>query len=301
MEENELFYARKEFQLQIRQLKGVAFQDFFTKIMQYSDSEFESVKPWGNLGDRKNDGFIKSQGKYFQVYAPEDPTLKIKEAINKLKTDFEGLYEFWESKYKIKQFFFVFNDAQTNPLLENELSELSKTHPNTKFDVLLNHQLEEIFIKLPKSQIQILVGGIPSSEELLKDLDYSLLPAIITKLLDLKFDDTEIHTKTIAPDFDEKIKFNKLHRSQHYLNNAYFQLSKLKEFFSEDPEQKELLKNKFVNLYNQAKSEYPDDEDLQFHYILSKVAPDNRACVKNVIITLMTLYFESCDIFNEPK
>jgi hypothetical protein len=269
--------------------------------MEYHCNEFEPVKPWGILGDRKNDGFIKSKGIYYQVYAPENASIKIKDAIVKLKNDFKGLFDYWQDKYPIKEYYFVFNAESTNPKLETELSDLAKEYNPIKFDVLLSHQLEDIFIKLPKSQIQMLIGGIPSADELLKDIDFSLLPKIIKHILSFTFDDSDIKTKNIVRDFDEKIKFNNLDRSKHYLNNAYFQVSKIKDYFSENPDEKELLKDKFVRLYEESKEKYPNDEELQFHDILNKSSPSNTACVKNAVIVLMTMYFESCDIFEMPS
>ena len=87
MDENEMFYALKEFKLKRLQLKGNSFEDFFVNIMKYHCNEFESVKPWGALGDRKNDGFIKSKGIYYQVYAPEDLPSREGSAIVKLIED----------------------------------------------------------------------------------------------------------------------------------------------------------------------------------------------------------------------
>lgn len=199
MNENERFYARKEFLLKFLQLKGIEFENFFAKIMGYGHKEFETVKPWGNLGDRKNDGFIKSKGIYYQVFAPEKPSIKISKAISKLREDFTGLYEFWQNKYPIREFYFVFNGESTNPRLEMELSSLRKEYPTIKFNLLLRNQLESIFIGLSKSKIQILIGGIPSPDELLKDIDYSLLPGVIKHILSLNFNDSEIKIRKIAP------------------------------------------------------------------------------------------------------
>ncbi|NJO88053.1 MAG: hypothetical protein HC831_03120 [Chloroflexia bacterium] len=32
---------------------GQAFEDLFTEIMSYIESDFRKIKAWGNIGDRK--------------------------------------------------------------------------------------------------------------------------------------------------------------------------------------------------------------------------------------------------------
>src|SRR5579885_1070820 len=104
---DDLYIARKLFQLQIHEKKGQDFENFFSKVMRLHNPEFVQVKPQGSYGDRKNDGFIKSQGVYFQVYAPEDPSTKEKDTIEKLVTDFGGLYSYWHTQVTpIKEFNF---------------------------------------------------------------------------------------------------------------------------------------------------------------------------------------------------
>ena len=46
------------FQNKIYKADGQVFEDIFTSIMNYSEPTFRSIKPWGNIGDRKNDGYI---------------------------------------------------------------------------------------------------------------------------------------------------------------------------------------------------------------------------------------------------
>lgn len=302
MDENEKFYALQQFQLNCLSLHGQAFQDFFIKIMKYAYPLFESVKSWGNQGDKKNDGFIKSEGKYFQIYSPEQSDSRLSEAIRKINTDFRGLHNFWQNKYPIKEFNFVFNSKdETNPLLEEQYSKLKSEFTNILFKTFSRKELEKVFISLKKSEIQIIVGGIPSPEELLRDIDFSVLPEVITHILNLSFPEQIESPTFIAPNFDEKIKFNNLVKSQHYLNNAYFQISKINQYFLGCPEKKELLREKFSNLYKEAVAIFQDNSEQQFHYILDKASPVNTLPIKNAVISLMAIYFESCDIFKEPQ
>ena len=50
------------------------YENLFIKIMGAYKKGFQPVKPHGNIGDRGNDGWVKDEGIYYQVYAPEDIT-----------------------------------------------------------------------------------------------------------------------------------------------------------------------------------------------------------------------------------
>ena len=78
------------FQNKIHKSDGQAFEDIFTSIMNYVDNDFMSIKPWGNIGDRKNDGYIKRTGTYYQVFAPEDIKNSYPQTIKKLNEDLQG-------------------------------------------------------------------------------------------------------------------------------------------------------------------------------------------------------------------
>ena len=91
MNAEEKTLARKLFKLKVHEANGQAFEDMFVAIMTYAESDFQPIKPWGNIGDRKNDGYIKSKGVFFQVFSPEDITKTYVKVIQKLKNDFNGL------------------------------------------------------------------------------------------------------------------------------------------------------------------------------------------------------------------
>ena len=104
---NQKAQARIFFENKILKADGQAFEDLFTQIMNYKELDFQSIKPWGDIGDRKNDGYIKSRGIFYQVYAPQDIKKSYPKVIDKIKTDFKGLTEQWSN---VREFYFVIND-----------------------------------------------------------------------------------------------------------------------------------------------------------------------------------------------
>ena len=48
------------FELRYLKARADEFQDFFASIMEKRyPSDFMKVRPWGNVGDRKNDGYLR--------------------------------------------------------------------------------------------------------------------------------------------------------------------------------------------------------------------------------------------------
>jgi hypothetical protein len=56
-----LYVVRRLFQLEIHKRNGQGFESFFLKVVRLHNPEFVQAKPQGLCGDRKYDGFIKSQ------------------------------------------------------------------------------------------------------------------------------------------------------------------------------------------------------------------------------------------------
>ena len=68
----EQYIAKIIFRNHILTYSGQQFEDFFVSIMRKSNPSFYSVKAYGNIGDEKNDGFDRTTGTYYQIFAPED-------------------------------------------------------------------------------------------------------------------------------------------------------------------------------------------------------------------------------------
>jgi len=163
MDDISLSIARNMFHLQVYESDGVRFEDLLSKIMYYKSQGFQQVKPYGNVGDRKNDGFIKDEGVYYQVYAPEDVSNNVLAAVNKIKDDFQGLMEYWHDICPIKKYYFVLNDKYKGslPQLHKELISLQSDFNLIDTGVIVAKDLEHDLFNLPDDMIRSVVGHLP--------------------------------------------------------------------------------------------------------------------------------------------
>lgn len=137
---------RNKFKLLVHESTGQQYENLFVKIMSYADNSFQPVKAYGNIGDRGNDGWCANQGKYFQVYAPEDLPKNSKQAIDKMKRDFDKLISYWNKISPIKKFYFVVNDKfkGISPHLCKAIDELKDIHNLQVAKPLLAKDLENL-------------------------------------------------------------------------------------------------------------------------------------------------------------
>jgi hypothetical protein len=83
-----------KFALAFRSKFATEFQDFFASIMERGyPTDFQKVKPYGTTGDKKCDGYRRSQKRVYQVYAPEK--MQVGETNAKIDQDFSGAIAHW--------------------------------------------------------------------------------------------------------------------------------------------------------------------------------------------------------------
>ncbi|MFH1963086.1 MAG: ABC-three component system protein [bacterium] len=297
MNTQEKTLARRFFKSKILEADGQAFEDIFTAIMNYAEAGFQSIKPWGNIGDRKNDGYIRTKGIFYQVYAPEDIRKSYTDMVNKLKTDFDGLKSQWNP---VNEFYFVVNDKYkgVNADSEQAIQEIKEKYNLNDAGFLTAKDMENILFTLDDDQIFLIAGNIPDPAAI-KQLDYSILNEIIGYIMKLPLNKGDM-AKVILPDVDEKIKFNNLSEPvAHLLNNGYFLLHFLNEYLSDNSGfLADSLRDKMNEIYTQEKNENNGD-DL-FWAIVNCASPKAEQIYQTSVIVIMSKYFETCDIFEEP-
>lgn len=302
-----LYIARVIFKNRVLSSHGQVFEDLFVRIMQASDKDFRPVKPQGREGDKKNDGFNKVKGQYYQVYSPEDTSDKEKESYKKLDSTFEELYNYWQPISPIKEFYWVYNDKfQTGvyPSIEKTLAEIEQKF-KVKANPFLSKDLEDVFLSLPEHEIIEILGGHLPDYNYIEDVSITVLGEVIDFLIRGNFNPNNI-TFPNEINFDKKIRFNKLSKAfATLLRTAFYQDYIITEYFKYNSKfTKENLKTVFSSFYKEALDEISDDlpekADLVFDYILDKARPRNNMAETNAVLTLMAHYFESCDIYEEP-
>lgn len=297
MNTQERSIARILFQNKIYKADGQAFEDIFTATMNYSCEDFQSIKPWGNIGDRKNDGYIKSEGVYYQVYAPEDIRKSYVDAVNKIKTDFIGLHKQWSP---VNKFYFVVNDKYNgvNADCEQAIQEIKSTFKLNDARILTAKDLEDKVFGLNDDQIFTIVGYLPDPGNL-KNIDYSILNEIIAYIMDLPIDSGREFAITL-PDLDEKIQFNQLSSiTANYLYNGLMKVVYLEEYLSNNSDfVADSLRDKLSEIYQNEKDKYSGD--LLFWNIVNILSPNIQQKYQSIVIIIMSKYFETCDIFEEP-
>ena len=163
MNDVSLAIARNMFHLQIHEADGQRFEDLFSKIMSYKHRGFQPVAAYGNIGDRKNDGWIASENTYFQVYAPSNIDKSINDAVNKLEADLEGLLKHWDDLCPVKKFYFVLNDKYKGapPQLHQKMLTLKSKFKLDEANVLVAKDLEFDLFDLRSDMILSVVGHLP--------------------------------------------------------------------------------------------------------------------------------------------
>lgn len=299
---------------------GNEFEQLFTEIMSAARPDFRQVKPQGVFGDRKNDGFEPAAGRYFQVYAPEELRNREQEAILKLETDFEGLYAHWAKTFPagIREFYFVLNDrcrGSVFPSIHEAMERIRQGYSLDRCEPFLTKHLENEFFSLDDDGIHAIIGFIPDPEEITL-LDYSDLNEVIRHVLDHPVDLTQAGQLN-APDFGDKIRFNGLGAATgHWLNAASYQAGAVEGYFAANSDFARQTFRDTLNGYYLAAMEADlsafeatdgvTPADQRFLDILRQITPKaedpyKRKALQDAALAIMGVFFESCDIFENPE
>lgn len=289
-------YYESQFKIAFLTAKGEAFQTFFAKLMSLAHKgDFLPCRPWGNQGDRKNDGFLRSQRCLFQVYAPLELTAV--EAKKKIQGDFDGAIEHWGTHFD--RWVFVHNAHDgLPPHVIGLMLTLEQAHGVR----LESRSLEELLVEfrgLSDDDKASWFGPAPTDATVAK-LGFEDLQPVLDRLA----------AQTVPPDAEVmtvpmgKIEANALSEGEETILRLGMRKAPLVAQFLtrwHDETLGERLAGAFRNEYARLKRERKDSEifgALQSWAGGSGLgSPEHQVAV----FAVMAYFFERCDIFEAPR
>ena len=291
----------KDFRIAFLESKGDGFQRLFEKLMfKVHPNDFLACRPWGNVGDKKNDGYLPSARTIYQIYAPNELTAN--DAIKKINEDFNGAKEHWEQYFSEWTFVHNAQDGRLGPHIIEALEKLRQNNPEIK----IGHcGYEEMLAKFRQLSLQ--------------DLESWFGPSLTVEAsINLGFEDLMAVLKhnsiTPAPTISEvkdvsrgKIEANLLSQAVADFLKIGMQKSILVEqFFNnwKNPTYGEQIaqtfKNKYVSLRDQVPALHPDEIFGQLETWAG--GTENTTPIhKAAVLAVMAYLFDKCEIFEDAK
>lgn len=162
-----------KFESRFLSTNGGEFQDFFSSIMEYAyPADFIRIRPYGNYGDKKCDGYLSSEGRVFQVYAPF--VMKDGEAIAKINEDWSGAVKNWK---EMRAWTFVHNQRKgLSAAVAQHLEALhGKDLPVTRWGFA---ELRSVALTLKEDALIDLLGPCPTPADM-NDMGYADLEPLL--------------------------------------------------------------------------------------------------------------------------
>lgn len=289
-------YYEKAFETSFLRAKGNAFQTFFETLMQYAHGgDFIACRPWGIQGDKKNDGFLKSERRLFQVYAPNELTEAI--AIKKISEDFSGAKKHWKKLFD--KWTFVHNSVDgLPPHVINLLLQYEADNEGLSLDHWCFNEMREIFRLLSLDKMESWFGAAPT-EETKAQLGFKELAVVLEKI-----------SGSARPSSDSvkavpmgKIEANALSEDvTSLLTHGMAKTPLLQGFFEtwHDPGYGERLAQAFREKYLELKDGLPPNRIFDELHVWAGGNMKGSAAHEMAVLTVLAYYFERCDIFEAP-
>lgn len=296
MNVSQAFYELR-FENAFLRAKGEAFQQFFERLMGLAfKADFMACRPWGNRGDRKNDGFLKSERRLYQVYAPTEMTEA--KAIAKISDDFEGAKTHWGTHFD--KWTFVHNaEGGLPPHVHMVLLDFERDNPGIVLEPWGLEELRQIFRRISIEDMASWFGPAPTEG---------------TKA-QLGFKDVQVVLETLAGQSAPpnqsvkdvprgKIEANALSESVAVLLKAGMSKAPMVEAFFDrwhDVTLGERIATSFRAQYEALRNMHSPNRIFEELQIWAGGADRGTPEHEIAVLTVMAYFFERCDIFEEPR
>lgn len=290
-------YYEARFEILFRAAKGNEFQSLFERLMGLAyKGDFMACRPWGNHGDRKNDGFLKSERRLFQVYAPIEMSAVNAEA--KISEDFEGAKLHWGTYFD--KWVFAHNAVDgLPPHVQKLLLEFESANQGIKLEAWGLEEFRTVFRKLSDDDLVSWIGAAPTDETRAALGFGDLLPVL--ESLGRRSVPTDVPVRDVPMG---KIEANDLSESVATLIKSGMGKSPLVEaFFSQwhDETLGERIAEAFRSEYQRLRESH--SRPGVFQELQAWAGGPNRGSPEHemAVLTVIAYFFERCDIFEASR
>jgi hypothetical protein len=290
-------YYESRFENLFRAAKGNEFQSLFERLMGLAyKADFMACRPWGNQGDKKNDGYQNSERRLFQVYAPNE--MEATKAIAKITEDFDGAKLHWGTHFD--KWVFAHNAPNgLPPHVQELLLDFGKANPGI---ILESWSLEEfrlIFRKLSSDDLVSWLGPAPS-EETKASLGFADLKPVLESI-GRRPAPSDSYVSDVPMG---KIEANALSDSVATLMKSGMGKSTLVEKFFDQWYDETLGERTAVAFrleYQRLKRTHTPDDIFQELQAWAGGRDLGTPEHQMAVLTVIAYYFERCDIYEAPK
>jgi hypothetical protein len=289
-------------ELKIRNAYGMAFQDFFSVVMEkLHGDDFVRVRSFGSLGDKGCDGYLSSSGQVFQCYGKlEDAPTNTATIVKKLGDDY-GLAARHLATI-LKEWHFahnLVNGLPTEAVLEIE--RLKGTFPQHRFGVIGPAGLEERVFRLSEQHLLELLGPAATAEDT-RDLRMDEVRSLVDALM-MSINTGPVSSTDILTVPHDKLDLNKL--PQHWcglIAAASQNAPYVKQYFEQHPEPEtgEALAKVFSERYVALRQERLPPGAIMDRLYEQITGMGSVSAQRQVAAQALLGYlFDSCDIFED--
>ncbi|MDR1977149.1 MAG: hypothetical protein LBQ42_00270 [Synergistaceae bacterium] len=303
---------RSAFKTEVLEAEGTDFQRLFGDLMRIYYPGFRNVRASAFKGDGGNDGWIETEGAYYQVYAPEINSINPEiYAVKKAKEDFKKLKENWDGLVPIRKFFFVFNNRMqpVSADLQKVMAAIKKENNLEEASVIDTYQILEMFDRLNEKYKIRFVGNLNDVPEALEKI-LSPLAELLKKLAQEDHDIVP-YLNAPHPDFSVKIQFNGLSDElKARMDFASHYVGEIDNILSDSRGHAQKIVPALQELYQRSKGEISnereDASDARYVWMMQELIPSEArgtshyTSYRAAAEIIFAKYFESCDIYEPP-
>ena len=301
MDRHQQLYYEKCFRIAFLERRGDSFQGLFETLMgKVYPADFIACRPWGNIGDKKNDGYLPSKRILFQVYAPNE--MSVNATISKINEDFQGAQEHWEKYFDEWVFVHNTHDARLSPQIIERLEELKHENPEIKIG---HWGYEELLIEFRKLNLTTLESwfGMAFDMEAYANLGYEQLQAVLQHIQIV----SSVDSGDVREVSQGKIEANLLSPAVADFLKIGMQKYRLVEgfFYSwRDPNYEAQLatafKTKYIGLRDQSPAPHPDIIFAKIEEWAGGTATRTHN-EKAAVLAVLAYFFDKCVVFEDAK